>query len=350
MSPSSPVLARVAATLLLGALGGFIFDLAALPAAWLSGAMIFVAVGTFSKVPTMIPDRLRDGIFVVLGVSMGAGVRPDVVERVSEWPLTMAALVVVVLAITAATYAFLHYVGKWDREAAYFGAIPGALSFVFALASDRSADLSRIAVSQSFRLFVLIALLPSLISGTTEHPITAPAPQATPDASEMAVIFLLCIAASIAAVRLRLPGGWLTGAFFMSSGLNAFGVFPVALPQWMVIPCYIALGCMVGARFGNTNLSMFMKLLAASVGAFIVGFGISMIASYLVSQAFGLPFGQVLLAYAPGGLEAMTLLSFILNFDPAFVASHQLARYIGMVLLLPIVTRIVLGPRQTAGA
>lgn len=347
---SSPVLARVAVTLFLGTLGGFIFDLMGLPAAWLSGAMIFVAVGTFSKVPTLIPDRLRNGIFVVLGVSMGAGVRPDVVERVSEWPLTMAALVVVVLAITAATFAFLHFVGKWDREAAYFGAIPGALSFVFALASDRSADLSRIAVSQSFRLFVLIALLPSLISGTTEHPITPPASPAHPDASEMTIIFALCIAASIVAVRLRLPGGWLTGAFFMSSGLNAFGVFPVALPQWMVVPCYIALGCMVGARFGNTNLSMFMKLLAASVGAFIVGFGISMIASYAVSEAFDLPFGQVLLAYAPGGLEAMTLLSFILNFDPAFVASHQLARYIGMVLLLPFVTRIVLGPRKVAGA
>ncbi len=345
---SLSLVVRVILTLILGTLGGLAFDLLGIPAAWLSGAMVVVAIATFANIPTAIPNRLRDAIFVVLGVSMGSGVRPDVVARVAEWPLTMAGLALVVIAVTGATFVFLNRIGGWNRDVAYFGAIPGALSFVIAMASDRSADLSKIAVSQSFRLFMLVAVLPSLISGTMEHSVPVSIPEVSPDAFQTAEIFILCILGSLVAVKLRLPGGWLTGAFFMSSALNVTGSLPVVLPQWMIIPCYVALGAMVGARFGNTNLNMFMKLLAASVGGFVIGFGISAAAAWVVADVMGLPFGQVMLAYAPGGLEAMTLLAFVLNLDPAFVASHQLARYIGMVLLLPFATRLVLGPKQAA--
>ncbi|WP_209001773.1 AbrB family transcriptional regulator [Stappia albiluteola] len=343
---SLSIVARVVFTIVVGTLGGLAFEVVGLPAAWLSGAMVFVAIATFANLPTLIPNRLRDSIFVVLGISMGSGVRPDVVERVAEWPITMGVLAVTVVAVTGATYAFLRWVGHWNKEAAFFGAIPGALSFVIALASERSADLSRIAVSQSFRLFVLVALLPSLIVHATDHPDAVAAPAAVElSLAQAALLFALCIAASFGAVRLRVPGGWLTGAFFMSSAINAFGFMPVALPQWMVVPCYVALGAMVGARFGNTNLLTFLRLLAASFGAFLVGFAISVAAAWAVSVTLGLPFGQLILAYAPGGLEAMTLLAFVLNLDPAFVAGHQLARYIGMVLMLPLVTRLVLGPK-----
>ena len=151
---------RLPATLLIAALGGFVFYILDLPAAWLSGAMVFVAVATLGGVPTVLPNRLRDALFVLIGISMGAGVRPDVVERIGEWPVSMALLLVVVVCVTLAGYVVLHFGAKWSKETAYFGAIPGALSYVIALASDRGADLPRIASSQSVRLFVLVALLP----------------------------------------------------------------------------------------------------------------------------------------------------------------------------------------------
>ena len=72
-------------------------------------------------------------------------------------------------------------------------------------------------------------------------------------------------------------------------------------------------------------------------------FGISLAAAYSVSSWISLPFGQLLLAYAPGGLEAMIMMAFILDLDPAFVAAHQLVRYIGMILILPFLTQRLLG-------
>ncbi len=47
----------------------------------------------------------------------------------------------------------------------------------------------------------------------------------------------------------------------------------------------------------------------------------------------GLPFGQLWLAYAPGGVEAMTIVAFVLGLDTAFVGTHHVVRFAGLGLL-----------------
>lgn len=331
-------------TLFVGTLGGGLFALAGLPAAWLSGAMIAVAVAVLFGMPSHMPNGLRDGLFVVLGVAMGSGVTPEVVDRVGDWPLSMLGLFVVVTAVMVSTFAFLRGFAGWSRETSYFAAIPGALSFVIALASDREADVARVAASQTIRLFFLVAILPGVIVGATPadqmpalvQPAIAPLPQ-------FALALALCVLGSLAAVRLRFPGGWLTGAFFISAALNGSGLLNTHVPEPLMIPCFIALGAMIGTRFADTTPMALLRLLVASVGAFLVGLFVSVSGALLVAWALGLPFGQVLLAYAPGGLEVMMLIAFLLDLDPAYVAAHQLARYIALVLVLPLVTLVVLG-------
>ncbi|MBD1547031.1 AbrB family transcriptional regulator [Labrenzia aggregata] len=343
--PVASALRRTGLTFALGALGGTLFYAIGLPASWLAGAMIFVAAAALARVPVDLPDRMRDGFFVILGLSMGGGVRPDVIDRVAQWPATMALLAVTLVLVTAATYVFLFRFARWDRESAFLGAIPGALSFVMAIAAERRADQARIAASQTVRLVILVSVLPLVITSTASHGQQPAVPEAFPGWADGAVLLVACLAASLLAVRLRVPGGWLTGAFFMSSAINVTGLMPVALPQWILVPCYIGLGCFIGSRFSSTTFSLFLGMLKASLGAIVVGLCVSLAVAWIASVLLGLPFGQLLLAYAPGGLEVMTLLSFMLNLDPAFVAAHQLARYISMVLLLPFITGLLLGRR-----
>ncbi|MBO6509372.1 MAG: AbrB family transcriptional regulator [Roseibium sp.] len=336
---------RFVMTLLIAGVGAAVFQLLKLPAAWLSGAMVFVAMSTLAGVPTVFPNRIRDAMFVVIGVSMGAGVRPDVIERVGEWPVSMILLIVVVVSVTLAGYAVLHFGAKWSRETAYFGAIPGALSYVIALATDRGADLPRIASSQSLRLFVLVAILPFAVVSTSGSLEEEGIRFVSSSLFEIAIGLPLCLAASLAAVRFKVPGGWMTGSFFMSAGLNASGLWTLALPQMVVLPCFVMMGAMIGSRFGEMTFRHFVSVLGASMAAFCAAFLTSMIGALLASSLVGIPFGQALLAYAPGGLEVMTMLAFMLDLDPAFVAAHQIARFTGMVLLLPLITGLVLGRR-----
>ncbi|SDT94461.1 AbrB family transcriptional regulator [Stappia sp. ES.058] len=344
------VAVKTALTLAVGAAGGAFFEWCGLPASWLSGAMIAVALATLMRMPASMPTPLRDALFVVLGVTMGTGVKPDTIARMGEWPFTMALLGMTVVAVLGATYLYQRKIAGWDRETSYFAAIPGALAVVMALTlSYPRADVGRVALAQSVRLFILMAVLPSLIAGgEAPAPVSALQAQAEPGAALLMVLVALAGLVGFATARVGVPAGWMTGPFFMSAILSATGTVDIILPGWLTHAALIGLGCVVGTRFSHVGPQALARLFVVCLGAFFVGMTISVAMSLVVWAAFGLPFGQVLLAFAPGGLEVMTLLAFLLNLDPAFVAAHQIVRYVAMVLILPVLTSRFLGAARPA--
>ncbi len=84
-----------------------------------------------------------------------------------------------------------------------------------------------------------------------------------------------------------------------------------------------------------------------------IGFSGSIAASYAdllaaalvgaipVAQILGIPFGQVFVAFAPGGVEAMAAMALALGYDPAYVATHHLFRIILLFFLLPVGVKIL---------
>ena len=68
----------------------------------------------------------------------------------------------------------------------------------------------------------------------------------------------------------------------------------------------------------------FMMVLAAVVG-------------WALSEATGLPFHAIWLAFAPGGLAEMTLISLTMGIDVAFVSTHHVIRVAFMVIAAPAV-------------
>jgi uncharacterized membrane protein AbrB (regulator of aidB expression) len=55
----------------------------------------------------------------------------------------------------------------------------------------------------------------------------------------------------------------------------------------------------------------------------------------LAAWLAGVSFANGLVAFAPGGLEAMTVLALILGLDPLYVGIHHLVRFLGIGLVLP---------------
>ena len=48
---------------------------------------------------------------------------------------------------------------------------------------------------------------------------------------------------------------------------------------------------------------------------------------------------EVMIAYAPGAVDAMMLLALALNLDPVYVGAHHLARIFYVSLTMPLVAR-----------
>lgn len=120
----------------------------------------------------------------------------------------------IVLALTMAVLVwsgliFSRKVYGWDRATSYFAVMPGTLSFALALAADTRADLKKVSVSQVIRLFVLVAVLPSLISSLGD---LSDAPtQVLPQPGSLRDLVMVLAAGLVAGFmfdKLKVPGAW----------------------------------------------------------------------------------------------------------------------------------------------
>jgi len=328
--------------LAIGTLGGLVFWLLGIPAPWLAGSMIAAVAAIFLKVRIGMPDWLRALSFIFLGIQTGTSVTWETVERAAEWPLSIAFLGLTVIAVTWACTAYYVKHSGWDGPTALFASLPGALSLVLLLAMGTSANMRRVTIAQCIRLFFLVAALPSLIFWVSPAEAFHPGPGEIGSLADLAIVIAVSTAAGYGLEWLRVPAGLMLGPMLASAALELSGVISGAAPLSVLIPANIVLGVMIGARFQGFTFGEFREALREGFSGFLIALAIAMAGAGVVSAVSELPFALTLLAFSPGGLDAMTIMAFALNLDPAYVGAHQMARYIGLALLMPAVTAYVL--------
>jgi uncharacterized membrane protein AbrB (regulator of aidB expression) len=74
--------------------------------------------------------------------------------------------------------------------------------------------------------------------------------------------------------------------------------------------------------------------------SFAVSSAIAFTGAWIVAQLVDLPAAEVIISFAPGGLEAMTALAFALHVDPVIVGTHHLLRFMLIGIGLPLVMRL----------
>jgi membrane AbrB-like protein len=340
--PLSRRLRRLAVTLGFGGAGGALFAWAGLPAPWLAGAMVATGTAALSGIEVGVPRWARDAVFGLLGISIGAAVTWATLLRMTTWPLSMAMLALAVVAITWAQFGYYRRWFGMDRLTAYFAGLPGALSTVLATATAFSADVRRIAIIQSVRLFALVAVLPLAITAVSGAPSQGRAALAAAVATaaspgDTVLLVTTSAAAGLLLEWLGVPAGLLLGATLASAVFHLLGIVGGGLPDWLLIPGYVVLGALIGSRFVFVDLASIRRAFLAGVGGLAIGLLVSALAAAAVSAAIAIPFGQAWLAFAPGGLEAMAILAFALDLDPAFVGAHQIARFLAMSVAIPLI-------------
>jgi membrane AbrB-like protein len=339
--PTLRPLPKIIATLAMAAAGAGGAAALNLPAAYLTGGMIAVTAASLAGFDTRLPRRLLEATLVLIGLILGAGVTPELIGRAGSWPLSLAILAASVAVVQAAAQVFYVRVGGWDRDTAFFASLPGALSYVLAIAAETKADMAKVVIGQSIRLFLLVATLPAIIETIDKE--TA-APVAPPMAAPADLILLVAASAAAALLfqRLRFPGALLAGSLAASAALHGSGAVTGSLPYPVMIACFVVLGAFVGSRFAGTDIWLLRRTALVSLGAFIVATAIAGLFALAVAALTGTDLPQVFLAYAPGGLDTMTTLAIALHMDSAFVAAHQLARFILIAVTAPVVARWML--------
>lgn len=330
--------ARAAAqTLAAGAAGGLLFIAAGIPGGPLSGAVIAVAILAGLSGSAVIPAPLRTLAIVAMGVAIGSAVGPGTFANLAQYPGSVALACLSVVIVTLVSAAIWRWMFGWPLALAVLSSVPGSSGYIVSLSMTMGADAARIAVVQMSRLIFLVTLLPFFVardSGAAQ----AHAPAIVLDPlSSLPGLLAAGYAGGAALTRIGLSGGMMLGAITASGAMHYYGLAPGRSPAWFLDAGQILLGSWVGSRFAGFDWKLFRQICIGAVLTMAASMAIIAVCALLAGALFGVGFGTALIAYAPGGQDAMMVLAMALGADPIFVSVNHLSRYFFINLSLPFV-------------
>src|SRR6056297_2825715 len=323
-------------TLAIGAIGAALFWLISFPAAVLTGPAAAVTLATIMGVKTAIPPRLRDGVFVILGITIGSTVTPEVIDTAMTWPLSLLVLSVTLFAALILAHAALMRVFGFDRMTALMSATPGHLSYVLSISTDVSADFRRVALVQTVRVLLLTLLVPVLVSlwGIEGRSRLADHGAITP--ISLTLIFLVAISVGLLLKRLKVPAPLLIGAMAVSAISHGTDVTPGTTPAWLTSLAFICMGSLIGSRFRGFARREFTAALSAGLVTTLLTCAVAALGALIAARLIGLSPAALLLAFAPGGVEVMAALAVETGLEPALVAAHHVFRLVLLGVFIPV--------------
>lgn len=327
---------KTALALAIGSVGAIIAFWINLPAPALTGPSIAVTIAGLLGLDLAFETRVRDISFLVIGLSMGTSVTPEVYQSAKQWPISLLAIVAAVSAAFFFSQLILKRFWQYDAKTAVLGASPGHLSFVIGLGVDSGADIRLVAIVQSIRVLALTLVVPMMVvwSGMAASGFTVP--------TEFMLLPWVAFSLALAALlglgfkKFKVPAAFVLAGMIISIITHLSGLIDGHMPQWLTLPALTILGSMIGTRFSGVTWPELRKAFGAGMGITLVGILAAVLFAFLVSMIVDLPMAQLVVAFAPGGVEAMAAMAFALNLDPTFVATHHIARIFYLSFFVPL--------------
>jgi membrane AbrB-like protein len=334
-------------TLAIGTIGGLLFLVTGLPGGLITGAMLAVGSAAMLGRSMAVPAHLTQAVLVLLGISLGSLMSRQLLQHVGAYPLTIGLLALATFCTTFGSSYYLQRMHGWDRTSAFLAASPGALSQIALLAIEKGADMPAIAVVQTLRVIILTAALPLILVATGLTSSSAPALTMTV-ASPLGLVGLIgaSVAVSLVLRMMNFPASWLFGAMIGSSVLHGAGLIDGGLPPLVRGIALIGIGTLIGSRFSRMRTSTLLRHLTAGLGSFAIAIVISAAFVTLVAWTTNVRFADVLVAYAPGAMDAMLALALTLHIDPIFVGAHHLSRFIFVTIATPGIVHLFGRPQE----
>lgn len=334
----------IVATLILASIGGYLFSLLQMPLAWMIGAMIFTTVASLAGAPLKASPQIRTCVIPVLGIMLGSAFTPETLDGITHWLPSLGSMIgyVIFSALTIGAL-FYRFVGVGPITA-FFSATPGGLATMVLIGRDAGGDERAIALTHAVRVLLTVLIIPlwfRVFEGYEPGGMTALGSVSDLGLTDAAVMLLTAVAGIYGGRLIRLPSAQLLGPMILSAVLHAGGFTSSKPPFEIVNIAQVAIGAMIGARFAGVAIRQVLRVMSAAILSTLFLVALAAAIAALLAEVTDLPFRALWLAFAPGGLAEMTLISLSLNIDPAFVSTHHLLRVMFMVLAAPLLFKFL---------
>ena len=330
--------------LLIGVIAGITSYYLGMPLPWMLGPMIGVTIAALAHAPVQSPNRLRPIVIPIIGVMLGSAISPDITGQLGSWALTFALLPVFLICAAGVSFAVYAKIGRYDAVTAFYAAMPGGLNEMLIMGEEAGGDGRRIALAHAARVLLVIlcvALYFGFVLGVRAGPGNTTWTALNALTLWDYIGLGLCAVLGVPLGKLlRLPAAQVFGPMILSGAIHILEWVTVAPPTLMIIIAQIAIGTIIGGRFVGATLAEVGKDLLLALGATLGMIGVAVVFAELIVIAVGMPLSQAFLAFSPGGLTEMSLLTLAMGQDVAFVSVTHIVRITVVIAVAPLLFRL----------
>ena len=330
-------------TILIGMLGGAIFNILLFPLPWVLGPAFFVAIFALFRVEVNIPQKLRNPFIGIIGIWLGQSFSSSVFVELNDWGISIILLLLYVPFSYLMTYLFLHKIRKLEKAEAFFISSPGGLLEMVLGAEECGANSKLVGLVHMIRIFLTVFTIPTIIfvlfPGSFERESVWPNFEGT--LVDCLIILLILPIGLIFGKIFRIPGRRLFGPLIVSAILHITETIDLNAPIIIFIFAQLITGSFFGSNMNGLTWQTAEKYLGHAVGI-VISLSMCMIPFiFLITYLIDARPEAIILAYSPGGINEMGLVAATLGIKPAFVITHHLFRLFIVVLILGLAQKFI---------
>lgn len=339
-----------AAALMIAACGGVVFFLIHAPLPWTLGALTAAGMVAALGWRWLMPMQARIVVRPIIGVVAGSAFTAELVTAITQW--WSAVLIVMAYAVALLFVGFFYFrkVGGFDGTTAFFASAPGGLGELSLIAGSLGGDMRRLVVVHATRIVFVVFTIPFALQILLGESVGRTVPTAVGETMLSGVDWIVLTGCAVAGYVIsrfvRFPSGPMIFPLILSMAFHVSGVTDATPPAWLVAVVQVVLGAVVGARFAGIKWSEARGVTFNAVAWAIVTILTSVLFAVGGSWMLGYPFETMLLALAPAGFVEMTLITYAIGGDVAFVVTCQLCRVLFVLIMTPVFFRLLGIPSQ----
>ena len=150
--------------LAIGIVGAILFIFLNLPLPWLLGAIFASSIAMrFENLPIKSPKPFSTPARVLIGLTIGSAFTPEILQYIDVYFYSLLLVIpYTIITIIAGMYYFYRFQG-FDKKTAYLSSMPGGVIEMVIIGEEIKANISKITLVQSSRLFYIVVTLPFVI-------------------------------------------------------------------------------------------------------------------------------------------------------------------------------------------
>lgn len=335
-------------TLAVGALLGCLLHRVKLPAGMIIGAIIGAALLNIFWEAAFVPPAVQTAAQILTGIYIGCSVTRDDIRKLRSLtkPVLLVTCSFLILPFIAGF--IMYYVSDLGLLTALFSAIPGGITNIPLIAMDFGADPALVSVLQFVRMFVGIAVFPSMIAyyarrrpdgfaqAAVRQPTTAKANDGSAGHHAKRFVLTLAVGTACGCIgwKLGIPAGAMTVAII---GVMVFNLCTsrTYFPNWLRYAAQLLAGVSIGCTVNHDTVAALRTLIIPALVLVTVYTVSCLLIGNLLHKRYAIPIKEGLLAATPAGATDILLISVDLGVDSPNLVVFHICRLLTAVLVLP---------------